>query len=385
MAATVELVTSVCREPAAIVVAALESYGVRLVEAGFAHAAVILYCKCVQHSRCDAILPNVGREAHTWLHHLALGRLADVTVFVNPGFCSGAHAAGLWHKAFVLGQVVGSLMRLGKADRVALQHTYSDGVDHPVTASLCRVPVEAGGCVGTLSRWGRRALSAEHRRCRNTAPTTISSSAGGATIIATRPTTLVGYCSNATTRCAMCTGFATILKCAECACEPQHETCVWNGASDRAQRAARPPPLKPARPPSFAAWACRHWSISPLTVQRCRWQWTGTFAVGAALVQQRNATAYAAVAAILAGAGREAGMEGHYMERLWRAIFYCSLGGRCIHDPTIVPTHPEAYLYPGSRYERADWDHRVPLPDGVRGGAPVQPFWGSATAASIGR
>ena len=388
--ASVELISSTCHEDTRAVKSALGAYAARLLDAGFHRARVVVYCKCTTaaarptEDTCDAHLPNVGREAHTWLEHLSrglqAGSLSDVLIFANPGVIGGAHAGGIWHKAFILGQTVASIARVAKVERTLLQHTFSDGVDHPIPASLCNVPAEAGGCTGSLSPARvRNALAAENRRCRHR--TTVTDDALGRVQVPTAQmpvTSYVGFCANLSTRCALCTGFRAILGCEECACEPQR-SCAWNGASDRGRRAL-PPRLLPARPPSFAAWACKHWGISPRTIQRCRWQWTGTFAVGSGLIRQRNASLYQAAAAVMAMAGREGGVEGHFMERLWRAIFFCSLGGRCIHDIPI-PTSPERYMYRGSKYRAHDWTYKVPAPKAR--GAPVEPFWPSPVGRTI--
>ena len=385
---TAQFVTSVCHENVEVVVTALQAYGSHLVAAGFTSIKVTVYCKCsldgqsaAHSSHCSAHLPNVGREGHTWLEHMARDQLGDVVFFVNPGIISGAHAGGIWHKAFVLGQTVTSIARLAKLDRHTLEHSYADGVDHPIPASLCNVPAEAGGCAGIVSAArARHALLVEHRQCRTGMPSTRGTSTSHADLAAASPRTLIGYCSNRSTRCNMCTGFHAILRCEECPCDAQ-ASCMWNGATDRARR-SQPPHLMPARPASFAAWACKHWGIPPMTVQRCRWQWTGTFAVGSALIRQRNVSTYRRVAAALAAAGREGGVEGHFMERLWRSIFYCSLGGRPVHDIGVA-TAPEQYMYPASKYEPHDWKRRVPAP--TQGGGAVAPFWASSVAASIRR
>ena len=125
MAVSLHVVMSVCRENAGTAATALQAYANRLHDTGYNPVRVVVVCKCVQHSRCDMKLPNVGREGHTWLswlgrqHH----QLSDVTLFVNPGFASSSHASGIWHKAFILGQTVASIARVAKVERTLLQHT----------------------------------------------------------------------------------------------------------------------------------------------------------------------------------------------------------------------------------------------------------------------
>ena len=81
---------------------------------------------------------------------------------------------------------------------------------------------------------------------------------------------------------------------------------------------------------------------------------------------------YSLAAHALASAGRDGGLAGHYMERLWRAIFFCSLGGRCIHDVAeSFASDPSSFVYPRSRYLPRQWEGasspRVPIPpEGVQ-------------------
>ena len=84
-AMSVELVTSICREDAHAIASALEIYATHVVNAGIARARALLYCKCApRHDRCDAVLPNVGREAHTYLWYLChRSQLADYTLFLQ--------------------------------------------------------------------------------------------------------------------------------------------------------------------------------------------------------------------------------------------------------------------------------------------------------------
>jgi len=85
---TVDIVVSLCREhntrTAHIVKKIIETT---------ANVTVHAYCKCgVRFPECTA-LPNVGREGHTFIHHMLshFDRLADVTFFINGGSGSSGH------------------------------------------------------------------------------------------------------------------------------------------------------------------------------------------------------------------------------------------------------------------------------------------------------
>lgn len=102
---SVDIVTSVCREPS---LAFVQDAAARFESKGFTVRRFV-YCKCGERPECTAELRNVGREAHTFLTHIATNfdQLADYTFFSNGGFASKKPATGDF--AETLDRMVGRL------------------------------------------------------------------------------------------------------------------------------------------------------------------------------------------------------------------------------------------------------------------------------------
>lgn len=81
---TADVVVTLCRERTTH---HAQLYQKVLESSGKVTATLFAYCKCGSRMHACIELPNVGREAHTFLHHILKNydTLADVTFFVNGG------------------------------------------------------------------------------------------------------------------------------------------------------------------------------------------------------------------------------------------------------------------------------------------------------------
>jgi len=273
------------------------------------------YCKCADHPGCTERLVNLGREGHTHLSHMArrYNTLSSITIFLNGGVGS-ANVAGAWHKRRIADQIVWSVRALPSlaAQPDALwtwRHYFSDGAE---SFKMFDCATEGGGCSG-VSHVGRGGVQR--------APTCSA-------------TELHDYCASDQS-CQVCTAFEFLGCGSYCVCDNVGVSgiqCSWHGGSSENVEDEGSGALAAAEPPSLAAWACAHWGVSPDVLERCHWQWTASFAVGAANILARPRSDYENGVRQLEKAGVGGGLAVHFMERLWRSIFFCSLGGACVRD-----------------------------------------------------
>jgi len=309
----VEFVVAVCNE--ADVFGRVDSLRARFGTS--IRTGATFYCKCARHARCNVFLPNVGRESHSHLSHVVrrYDSLSTVTIFLNSGFASNAYAS--WFKARIVEQTVNSIvvlpdLHMNPAARWMWERYYTDGTE---SFKMWDCPEDGGGCTGVTDLV-------------STPPNEYE--AAGLRCAADRRS----YCGDGSRRCRVCMSFS-FLQCGnKCMCDDfsAWDHCSWSGGSSENQNTGANGRLVVPSPRSLASWACQHWGVSPSVLERCHWQWTGTFAVGVANIRARPRERYQNGVAQLADAGQTGGLAGHFMERLWRSIFLCSLGGNCVRD-----------------------------------------------------
>jgi len=309
----VEFVVAVCNE--ADVFGRVDSLRARFGTS--IRTGATFYCKCARHARCNVFLPNVGRESHSHLSHIVrhYDTLSTVTIFLNSGFASNAFSS--WFKTRIVEQTVDSVVILpnphaSPAASWMAAHFFSDGAE---SFKMWDCPVEGGGCTGFADP--------------STAPPSEYKAAGQRCSADRR-----SYCADQSRRCRVCMSFS-FLQCGnKCMCDDfsAWDHCSWSGGSSENRNTGANGRLVVPNPRNLASWACQHWGVSPSVLERCHWQWTGTFAVGVGNIRARPRASYQNVVTQLAVAGQTGGLAGHFMERLWRSIFLCSLGGNCVRD-----------------------------------------------------
>jgi hypothetical protein len=306
---TIELVISACREPTSRIAKLSQlASGLRAALPGSAFGAVEVrvYCKCGMFPWCTQALDNVGREGHTFLTHMArrYDELADVTIFLNAGPGTIGTRPFVW-KAKALTTIMQSVHRdLG---RQRLSNTYYCDK----TTTLAKGWVNA-----TARATSERAYAARLAACSVQLEIKCAQDSESRCTILKRYDVIEGLCTPNTSRCE-CDG---------------PTGCYWLGTT-AANVAYMTEPggvdtrgiLAPARPAAFAQWACEHFGILPDAWHACRWVPFGMFAVGSARIRAHAHAEYERAADELASAGSNGGVAVHFMERLYRSIFLCSL------------------------------------------------------------
>ena len=222
------------------------------------------------------------------------------------------HPTGWPHRLYIALQINAAMTGLWRFPRSMQRTVFVDGGATLRNSDVCRN--RGGGTLGFIGRDGQRVRDVLHEHSREC-----------------KAEQLEAFCAGAR-RCKTCTGFNTILQCGDkktdCVCNDQVGKCNWHGlTTENARVHGANGKLIAASPPSFARWACKYWSVSPDVFEACQWQWTGSFAVGAHNIEARPKAVYERARAELAAGNSTGGLAGHYMERLWRSIFLCSLGG----------------------------------------------------------
>lgn len=299
--ATLELVVAACNEPAE----RMDELRAMVRDLNATRrawtATMLVYCKCATHAYCDAYLENVGKEAHTYLEHITrrYDSLAGVTVFVNPGSGRLSRTFNERYKAQLFARLI-QQTKAAIADGVMTDAFFADGKQtNPAAAAVSFAAVR-----GADDDVEAAAM------CRE----------------------------NANQSCPL----RMTLPCRRhCGCGDPGE-CRWSGstaANAIAQRATelRPGPrigvLPPARPPAFVQWTYQHTAVPPGVWLQCGGACCGLFAVGAARVRARRLGFYSLLSRELVAAGASGGVAGHYMERLWRSMFVCSLVASNVSAP----------------------------------------------------
>jgi len=284
-AVTVDVVLSLCREEnvrhqASLLIKVLEatshsSLSVRLLP----------YCKCGPRDDivCAAVLPNVGREAHTFVHHV-LARyedsLADVTLFLNGGFADAQRFRGASSLAARVGETARELWFADGSSLYAAPRRVKP--KESSESFLARAAVFKLGC-------GPEGPTNENMCCR-------------------------GFC---TAHC--CHLFMPGVCPFHFMAFDEQTTCMWKGGSGANYNASYDLRLAPAEPPVFPLWLARHWGLQFDTWDVMQWAPGGNFAASAAALRRQPRARWERTQRALA-ATPNGGVEGHYMERVWRTV-----------------------------------------------------------------
>lgn len=303
---TIGIVVSWCNEPneAHATLRAYENELRQLFSVNVWH-----YCKCSSREECVETLPNVGREGHTFLHHVASrynsSSLDDLTVFVNGGFLAKNYTRDALRRVFMRLESLkrsrwtsDSVLTNVFADQEILVWDEPDKVAERESLSRCMQSV-AQLCADDSAH-----------RCRHK------------------------------------------FSCAEgqtCGCDA-HTLCAWSGSTTENRNGATttlPPTSVRAKENlginvannNMYTWTCSRTSIDPSTIHSCGTTYGAVFAVGKARIRARDADFYLELKNELETYGVTGGMMSHYIERLYRTLFYCSISSlwrRRASDPTFV-------------------------------------------------
>jgi len=284
LAVTVGMVVSVCKEPQETLFV-LRGLIRELRDNGF-EARHYIYCKCGPWYACDQTVHNVGREGHTFMMHIfqRYSELDDVVWFVNGGFLSKLHAKATFY------DIRRSLTSLRFQRHLANRTYIDDSIKSFKRLSHIEKNMAAATKVSCL------AIAQEHcesvYKCEYTLPC-VSDEA--------------------------------------CACSIQRQ-CQWIGATKENYNAtvssalAVPPPDGDApRGHSMYTWACSRLHLNARLLHRCGASRSGVFAVGSERIRAYPKYMYESLAKEYDAYSTSGGLMGHYMERLYRSLFFCAL------------------------------------------------------------
>lgn len=279
----VELVVSYCNEEDTVGV--LERHITELQTKGV-RADITYYCKCEAKSFCDTFLPNIGREGQTFMWHVFYNydSLYPTTVFINGGFLSKTHTSYAVEKIFNnIGQVE------SVQEMPGLQRTHDFYVDEHVYYN------------GSI-----------FSRARSSHTTKVNCME------------VNEYCSADENLCSV-----SDLPCVDgsrCGCQPQ-SNCSWTGLT-QANLKYQNGHLEPlwddyGREHSFFTWACKRLNILPATIVQCGYSWGAVFAVSRNRLHRLSSDDYHNILLDYNVSGGTGGVLVHYMERLYRTVYFC--------------------------------------------------------------
>ena len=239
---------------------------------------VSYYCKCSVRDLCTFHLPNVGRESHSYLWHIAhtYDSLASTTVFINAGFESKSHARAAARKIF------SELMDNSGRVKTEGHDFYSD--QHKMS-------------------WVNNRLSI----------------------------TLAANCSIVQDHCSLISNWCNIsdLPCSQeskCACDKQ-TNCSWVGLTRENPNTLNgylePALNKEGEEHSMFTWSCDKLGVHPLTIQQCGYSWSAVFAAGRNRLRRLPKHVYLQLLREFDLYGANGGIAGHYLERLWCTMYLC--------------------------------------------------------------
>jgi hypothetical protein len=282
-ASSIGVVVSICQEPQETFLA-LKTLMRELDKCHGFTVRRYIYCKCGPWYVCDLTLPNVGREGNTFVTHVSknYGTLDDIVWFVNGGFMSKEHATKAFSKiqrTLTHMQLQRHLTKLAYVDDMI---TSLDSVD------VKRKPSYAQhSCLAIANAHCKRAFSCEY----------------------TLP------CENKEA----------------CACEVQR-TCHWTGATKENYNTTMAshlivPPLDGTAPRghSMYTWACSRLGVDAKILHQCGASQSGVFAVGSERLRSYPKLVYDSLVEEYEAYSTTGGLMGHYMERMYRSMFYCAL------------------------------------------------------------
>ena len=281
---SVGVIVSVCKEPQTTLFV-LKGLLRELRDSGY-EAKLYIYCKCGPWYTCDRTILNVGREGHTFVTHIVqdYAVLDDIIWFVNGGFLSKLHAKATFYD-------IHRMLTNLRFQRHLAKHVYmDDSIKSFDRLSYIETKVSASAKVSCL------AIAQDHcesfYKCEYTLPC-VSDEA--------------------------------------CACSIQRQ-CQWTGATKENYNAtvspmlAVPPPDGDApRGHSMYTWACSRLHLNARLLHRCGASRSGVFAVGSERIRAYPKYMYESLAKEYDAYSTSGGLMGHYMERLYRSLFFCAL------------------------------------------------------------
>ena len=286
--ASLAFVVSQCQEPLATV-ELINKISLELHR--YYETSVIFVCKCGMRYHCSYSLPNVGRDTHTFVNHIVqtYSELHDITVFLNGGFMAKHHTLlALKRISWALKRNVfsGEQARQIYIDRDVLSTVFYEknfaGQSRTTCAHTVSEYCDFQSMEVTLrSKQGKR-------RCTQTFPCVSGQ---------------------------------------ECPCDVQ-VNCSWQGSSSQ-NWGQMNPTLDPTSPSSgvhgesFYAWACSRLNLIPNMLHECGASWGSVFAVGADRINALPIMLYSNLHNEYKLYGANGGIMGHYMERSFRALFFC--------------------------------------------------------------
>ena len=272
------------------------------------NVSLVTYAKCGPHPSFPGSteLENVGREGHTYFHHMAAlldippgGWKPDLVVFINGGSGSKGH-----HTVAEVFQMAHNL-----ASANASQYWYGD-----FSQTL-------------LATQGRRG------ECRNEKGFHV---AGAPPSFAEQPVETArafvalarAQCSDSQQCCELCNPDRCCLSFGPDNICPRSSQrlfdepvgCEYLGRTRENYVGVYPMPLAPAAQPNFVEWLAA-WGVHFKTWESVRWAHEGNFAVSMQAIEAFGAERARRGMAELKAAGVSGGMVGMYVERAWRAFF----------------------------------------------------------------
>ena len=278
----VDIVVSLCRESTTrhvnMVQHVLDSTG----QANLVLSTVHLYCKCGERDHACVQLPNVGREGHTFVHHILerWSSLADVTIFLNGG--TGTDGRRLKLATDVAARVGSHGKELLFADH---QQTFLQPLSLVSNETTEHFLQRAAGW-----QCGHEGEKLDVTCCE-------------------------GLCN------MFCCHLVVPSSCPESYLTFQNQTdCQWRGDTpenyEGTNYEAR---MAAADPPNFALWLSQHWGLEYDVWDAVKWADKAIFAASRQALRRVPRASWERQLEAL-GRHTNGGVEGLYLERSWRAI-----------------------------------------------------------------
>lgn len=253
--------------------------------------SITFVCKCGMRYHCTYSVANVGRETHTFVKYIVdtYGELRDITVFINGGFAAKVHTVvALKH--------ITRTLKGGHFHSRQARGLYIDRDVRSIDFARKRLSsLSQTTCAGIISKYCTASTPLEALRSKRGKP--------------------------------RCSQTFPCVSGQECPCDIQLN-CSWRGSS--AQNWGQVMTLDPTvsrkgiQGESFYGWACSRMSLTPHILRTCGASWGSVFAVGADRVKLLPLGFYENLLREYEIYSTNGGIMGHYMERIFRALFYCS-------------------------------------------------------------
>ena len=265
-----QVVLAQCRESTSAVETILDR-----LRAHGCNVTLTAYCKCGATDSagnplaladgeplCAMQLPNVGREGHTYLHHLQQRRnsLAPLTLFVNGGVAS---------KHWLQRDVARMLRRFPRAFADGLRYMDSDGF-RALGAGRTRARSRHGRLPAHGAAWRQRPVGAGAEEAAALAVAHLEEACAAPARQGAKGQPPRRPCCGACGAVRCCHGFNDVCIGQEYLFE-QQTNCSWRGstADNYAPAAAYESQLAPVAPPNLLVWAAAAWDKAPQVRMRC--------------------------------------------------------------------------------------------------------------------